>query len=196
MASGSRKRRVCNDVQPTRKRLRLAERYSETPVEVIDISSSSDGDGSDDARCVALRTLGVRDSESSPVAVHPSATVAASDEPADLPYEVCFGLLLMETTCRKRYNDVPESAPVQIIRFGNILKLQYEGTGEPAGILNSKALAQLMRDHSVTLRAFLGAHDEKRSSTLGIVSDVWVRPPQSRRLRFHVGEGHRGRRPC
>jgi len=38
------------------------------------------------------------------------------------------------------------------------------------------ALARLMRDHSVTLHAVLGAEDEKSSSSWGVTCDVRVRP--------------------
>ncbi|KAI0402242.1 hypothetical protein F4802DRAFT_577066 [Xylaria palmicola] len=71
-------------------------------------------------------------------------------------YDVCFGLLLIEVVCPCESRDpAPEVAPVQIIIFGNIVKLCYEGTGRQAGLFVSEALSRLTRECTVTLVATL-----------------------------------------
>jgi hypothetical protein len=88
----------------------------------------------------------------------------------------------MEASCP--YNELepaPESAPVQISCLdNNILKLRYEDSGKPAGVLVSEPLARLMKKHSVTLAASVGTENGRRSNLLGpsrlLLGGLRVRP--------------------
>jgi hypothetical protein len=74
----------------------------------------------------------------------------------------------MEATCsHNSWDSVPDSAPVQISRLdNNILNFRYEDSGNPAGMVVSEPLARLMKEHSVTLTAYVGAENGRRSNLL------------------------------
>ncbi|KAI3319185.1 hypothetical protein HD806DRAFT_548754 [Xylariaceae sp. AK1471] len=133
-----------------RRSIRIGKKTAIPPgVEIIDISS--------------------RTPSPSPVAshrFHTPDTAISADASVGLPYDVCFGLLLMEVTCtHKSWDPAPEVAPVQITISDNILMLQYEGSGRHAGLLVSEALSRLTRECSVTLVATIGASKTQRSKS-------------------------------
>ncbi|KAJ9150780.1 Helicase, C-terminal [Pleurostoma richardsiae] len=133
-----------------------------------------------------------------------SVAVVSSEVPVDLPYDICFGMLLMEAACTYwKWNPPPENSPVQITCLDNRLMLCYEGSERHAGILVSKTLSRLIRECSVTLVAFLNSVRVRplRVTVYGLLSEkdtvtnildegglFLQRPEESdydRRVRYH-----------
>ncbi|KAK2606592.1 hypothetical protein N8I77_005330 [Diaporthe amygdali] len=111
-----------------------------------------------------------------PDGCHEDVEVGPTEPFTGLPYDVCFGKLLLEASCQhKPWDPVPEkNAPVKITYLGNWLILHYEECGSHAGLVISHALAQLASEHSVTLVASIGPLAGRGSSPL--MSDVRLRP--------------------
>ncbi|KAG8164282.1 hypothetical protein KVR01_006200 [Diaporthe batatas] len=95
-----------------------------------------------------------------------------------LPYDVCFGKLLMEASCQnKTWEPAPEGkALVKITHHGSWLMLRYEESGSHAGLVISPALTQLASEHLVTLVASVGPPARRGTSSMG--SSVRSRPLQ------------------
>lgn len=68
------------------------------------------------------------------------------------------GKLLLEASCAFNQKNLSSAAtPVLITCLHNTIMLRYQDTGACAGIVFSEALPRLVKDHSVTLTASLGA---------------------------------------
>ncbi|KAK4194508.1 SNF2 family N-terminal domain-containing protein [Triangularia verruculosa] len=97
-----------------------------------------------------------------------NSTAISAENSAGLPYQVCFGLLLMEATYTQAGREpVLEPGPVQINFLQNVLNLRYGNTGTFAGMLVSEPLARLTKTYKVTLAASIGTENVRRSSRMG-----------------------------
>lgn len=89
----------------------------------------------------------------------------------------------MEASCTFNHKDPPASsatAPVLFTCLENAIMLRHEGSGACAGMLISQALPRLVKDHSVTLTACLGAQVGPRLAS----SSSWKRPRSEIRVRL------------
>ncbi|KAM5360851.1 hypothetical protein ACJZ2D_013480 [Fusarium nematophilum] len=87
-----------------------------------------------------------------PNAAAPGDALSRATTPVE-PYDVCFGMLLVQATCTGDAAVPPECAPVTLSFEGRLLRVYRKDSSERIAVVLSDALFRLVNEFAVTLTA-------------------------------------------
>ncbi|KAJ5175561.1 Helicase C-terminal [Penicillium canariense] len=92
-----------------------------------------------------------------------------SQTPSNSPYDVCFGMVVLQASCHSLPKGTEDSVPVDLQVVGDVLKLSGGSPKHNVGLLHSQALGKLAHDCKVTLSARCERPKQEKASrmTLG-----------------------------